>query len=491
MVDTQTQHSRFDLELMTEAQLEEIIAKHSIETPLGKDARFVLGRLLVEGTNPEQAKRNEKKGLNWIKDVVKTGYLPALEYKTYYDIRFDRHPKLEKIEGALYRIVDEAKDSTRAANTLAEFSHAQNSKADHKEKAAKFYQMSADQGCIIGTHWMGVFYIEGFGVPKNLDKAEANLIKAYKAGNSQSAFYLHLLYRDGEKKDVQKAYKYLARAVEMGITYFDQLHKFFTENYDVLAPAFIALKKPPSTVDQSKQTEISNMHEAYVNELKTTFTNALGKDRMYMRPCGYVTDQQIWMIGVLMKYMLKHVLHFSHSDFLQAMRIDLGPLLGDTGLWALKNYQSYQGEKGNEDKKKKARVCIELITNYLENGLDVLSKEAKFNLVNRYGPKKQPTLKQARADIPILYSWTHYAPLAYLEALRKREEDVENAKNNKTGASPFSLCSYCGAPESQTMKHKRCSQCKQRLYCSVDCQKFDWKKDHKSECKTLAAQAKK
>jgi len=36
------------------------------------------------------------------------------------------------------------------------------------------------------------------------------------------------------------------------------------------------------------------------------------------------------------------------------------------------------------------------------------------------------------------------------------------------------------------MKHKRCSQCKQRLYCSIDCQKNDWKKSHKNECKALA-----
>ena len=33
------------------------------------------------------------------------------------------------------------------------------------------------------------------------------------------------------------------------------------------------------------------MHEAYITEMKTTFMNALGKDRMYQRPCGFVTDQ--------------------------------------------------------------------------------------------------------------------------------------------------------------------------------------------------------
>ncbi len=52
------------------------------------------------------------------------------------------------------------------------------------------------------------------------------------------------------------------------------------------------------------------MHDAYVNELQQTFMAALGKDRMYERPCGFVTDQQIWLMGVLIKYYVKHVLHF-------------------------------------------------------------------------------------------------------------------------------------------------------------------------------------
>lgn len=42
-----------------------------------------------------------------------------------------------------------------------------------------------------------------------------------------------------------------------------------------------------------------------INDLKTTFMAALGRDRMYKRPCGAVTDQQIWMIGVLLKYFVK------------------------------------------------------------------------------------------------------------------------------------------------------------------------------------------
>ena len=48
--------------------------------------------------------------------------------------------------------------------------------------------MSADQGCQIGTHWMGVFYHLAFGVPKNAAKAVEYLTKAAKKGNGQSCY---------------------------------------------------------------------------------------------------------------------------------------------------------------------------------------------------------------------------------------------------------------------------------------------------------------
>jgi TPR repeat protein len=43
--------------------------------------------------------------------------------------------------------------------------------------------MSADQECVIGMHWIGVFYHEGFGVSKDLKKAIDFLEKAANKGN--------------------------------------------------------------------------------------------------------------------------------------------------------------------------------------------------------------------------------------------------------------------------------------------------------------------
>ena len=107
------------LEAMSEKELEGIIlGRHAQQN----DARYVLGKLMIEATS-DNVPKNENKGLNWIKEAVKNGHMPSMEYKTYWDIRFDRSPKLEVIKGNLQKIIDTNK-SARACNTLAELNHA-------------------------------------------------------------------------------------------------------------------------------------------------------------------------------------------------------------------------------------------------------------------------------------------------------------------------------------------------------------------------------
>lgn len=201
----------------------------------------------------------------------------------------------------------------------------------------------------------------------------------------------------------------------MGATFFDQMHEYFKDNYDVLFEHFVKLRKPGCDPSTEKKEEVLNLHEAHINEQKTNFMAVLGRDRMYKRPCGSVTDQQIWMLGVLTKYFVKQVLHFSHRDFITAIRVDLGPILGETGLWALRNYQQRQVDKGNSEKKLKARVAIDLVNKYLESGLDVLSQLKKYESLNRFNPKKMPDRQVRRSDIKFIYSWIHYAPSAWFE----------------------------------------------------------------------------
>jgi hypothetical protein len=69
--------------------------------------------------------------------------------------------------------------------------------------------------------------------------------------------------------------------------------------------------------------------------MKNGFSQALSKDRLYLRPAGFIVENQIWMLGVLSHYFVNTVLRFNHSDFIKAIRLDLGPILGDVGIWIL------------------------------------------------------------------------------------------------------------------------------------------------------------
>ena len=80
MVDT-TRKTLAELEVMKEAELEAIIAAHPDNAD---NERFVLGRLQIEGTFPENVPRNEQKGLNWIKTAAGNGHMGALEFHTYW-----------------------------------------------------------------------------------------------------------------------------------------------------------------------------------------------------------------------------------------------------------------------------------------------------------------------------------------------------------------------------------------------------------------------
>ncbi len=96
------------------------------------------------------------------------------------------------------------------------------------------------------------------------------------------------------------------------------------------------------------------------------------------------------MLGVNVQYMINSVLRFDHKDFLMAMKIDLGPILGHTGLWALRQLSNHAKEVKDQDLKKRVAVATELIEKYLESGLDVLKEEKKYNFINKFGPKKCP-----------------------------------------------------------------------------------------------------
>ncbi len=129
-----------------------------------------------------------------------------------------------------------------------------------------------------------------------------------------------------------------------------------------------------------------------------------------------------------MNYLLKNVIFFDHEDFLTAFKVDLGPVLGETGLWALRNYEQRLIQKGKTEKKKLVRNAIDLVQDYLDNGFDKLGKLSTYQMKNKYCPKKMPDRAQTRHNIPILYSWNHNAPLKWFQHIRSQDDKIEEAK---------------------------------------------------------------
>jgi len=90
--------------------------------------------------------------------------------------------------------------------------------------------------------------------------------------------------------------------------------------------------------------------------------------------------------------MASTVLHYDHADFLKAMNLDLGPILGDLGKWCIKCMQDQAKISGNTELKSKFQVMHEIIEKYEETAMDVLSVEKKYNFMNKFCPKKKPEL---------------------------------------------------------------------------------------------------
>ena len=57
-----------ELENLTEAELEVLILERNLN-----DARYVLGKLQLEGSS-DKVSRNDKKGVNWLKEAIKNNH---------------------------------------------------------------------------------------------------------------------------------------------------------------------------------------------------------------------------------------------------------------------------------------------------------------------------------------------------------------------------------------------------------------------------------
>lgn len=86
------------------------------------------------------------------------------------------------------------------------------------EKAAEWYQKSADQGYEFAQYCLGLLYQDGEGVPQNYEKAAELFQMAADQGDKYSQYRLGLCYRDGEgvPKNLKKAKEYFTMAAKQG-----------------------------------------------------------------------------------------------------------------------------------------------------------------------------------------------------------------------------------------------------------------------------------
>jgi len=91
-----------ELAHQTELYLEHAITANVKADPAyANDCKYALGKLMIEGTHPDNVPLNMIKGINWIKDAANKKHGLADELKTYCDIRFEKVPSLKRIEASL------------------------------------------------------------------------------------------------------------------------------------------------------------------------------------------------------------------------------------------------------------------------------------------------------------------------------------------------------------------------------------------------------
>lgn len=115
------------------------------------------------------------------------------------------------------------------------------------------------------------------------------------------------------------------------------------------------------------------------------------KDALYKKATSFMNDGMIWLMKILKVYFAKQVLHFNYSDFKIAIRDDLPPLFSNVGQWIMENWFGRLKETG-EDKvlEKKIKVCLDIMKKVEDKGLEYFDKESRYNLINKFGPKKCP-----------------------------------------------------------------------------------------------------
>ena len=125
----------------------------------------------------------------------------------------DRHGDTRQLHGA--GPPDDAEGQIRLG---VSYRYGENGFPKDHQRAARFFQLAAQQGHPEGQAYMGILYSWGEGVRKNDFEAARWFRLAARQGHNHAQFHLGLAYWDGEgvPQDYQEAIRWLRRAAHQG-----------------------------------------------------------------------------------------------------------------------------------------------------------------------------------------------------------------------------------------------------------------------------------
>lgn len=200
-------------------QEERTVAKEELAPYVSQDiaeAKMLLGFTLFE----ESMKSNERdvflKSESLIKEAAEAGDKFAYYVMGLFYFLKGETEKLDEAEKRLLECNEEYQDGD-SAGILAEMYAYTEAKLDYK-KAFEYATIAADDDEVSGYQVLGALYLNGWGVEKNLEKAEENYIQAAAFGDELSMNQIGYIYlgQEGGQTNPDKAFYWFNEASKKG-----------------------------------------------------------------------------------------------------------------------------------------------------------------------------------------------------------------------------------------------------------------------------------
>ena len=173
-------------------------------------AQWMLGRVHIEGI---AGKKDESKGVVWLKKAAEQGYVNAQIYlANYYGHKNDVPNLVFWIKKAA------AQENAEAQFVLGLFYLSGTGVPKDEHQAVEWIRKAAEQGYDKAQTTMGWVYYNGFCVPKDLVTAAGWFRKAAEQGNAEAQNKLGECYYEGEgvPLDYTKAVHWFVKAANQG-----------------------------------------------------------------------------------------------------------------------------------------------------------------------------------------------------------------------------------------------------------------------------------